>query len=231
MSRTGVLVAAAVLAASVAQAAGGWHTLSGRVDGARGRSWQWGFDVRVDPDAVRLRVRMHPVAAAGLTRAELERALARWKPSIEAAWSGRWAVLADDGRTLPIALELDFGGQDPLHEVLVIRGRAGVDKVHWRLGDDPRVLAHEVGHMLGLYDEYPAGAVAPGGPRSDPASIMGQGGGQGQVRARHFARVLAWFQEHTGQAAGLVPLDGAFGGATADAAAFHEYPGRERGEP
>ncbi|NOY46224.1 MAG: hypothetical protein GXP50_12360 [Deltaproteobacteria bacterium] len=183
----------------------GWQTLSGRIEGVRGSSWRWAFDVAVDSRAVRIRVAVHPVAAGGVSRVELERAVQAWGPGVERIWSTGWAIETPDGRRRPVVLDLEFTPRGYHHEVVVSRSGGRVDQVHWRLGDGVPVIAHEVGHMLGLYDEYRGGAHVPGVPVDDPASVMASGGGRGAVRARHLERVLDWFRRHFGSEARLVP--------------------------
>jgi len=208
------------------------QTLSGRIEGARGHTWRWAFDVGLERDAVRVRVTVHPVPTAGVGRAELDRALARWEVEVERIWSGTWAVRVPGGRRYPVLLDLAFAARGEHHQVVVSRSGDRVDAVHWRLGDAPAVVAHEVGHMLGLYDEYRDGARAPGPFEPDPESVMAQGGGRGRVRARHFQRILSWFRQRTGLEAELVPL-----GEGGDVLAERVPPGRydsssgQRGEP
>jgi hypothetical protein len=92
-------------------------------------------------------------------------------------------------------------------------GRAGVDKVELHKGaNDPNgwggdswwysntwweravgvpatVRAHEFGHLIGMYDEYPAGGCKVGGVIDDPTSIMNAGS---KVYPRHLEEFQKW---------------------------------------
>ena len=229
----GLLLGAAAAAWAARPARpGAWETLSGRISGAQGHAWRWAFDVRLEPAAVRVRIPVRLVPASGVTRPEIERVVPAWETAVERIWSRRWAVRAGDGAEFAVVVDVVFRGPRYLHEVIVERGGGRVDPLHWHLADDPRVLAHEVGHLLGLYDEYRGGARPPGPFEPDPESVMSQGGGLGRVRARHLQRILAWFRQRTGLEAELVPL-----GEGGDVLAERAPPGRydsssgQRGEP
>jgi hypothetical protein len=71
----------------------------------------------------------------------------------------------------------------------------------------PEVVAHEVGHMLGAYDEYPGGSLDPERPVQSPGSLMSASPGP-EVRcaARHLDAVRRWARMRFGEAR-LVALD------------------------
>jgi hypothetical protein len=55
------------------------------------------------------------------------------------------------------------------------------------------VRAHEFGHIIGMYDEYEAGAVHPTGLYSnEPDSIMNA---KSKVYDRHLKEFHAWFDQ------------------------------------
>jgi hypothetical protein len=87
-----------------------------------------------------------------------------WHDGIETIWNNK--VFFDDGGTLiPVELDFDFvsAGQDQ-----TVRVHAGSGRTHlldwylrspWPAGYDDQIAAHEVGHMLGAFDEYQGGAT------------------------------------------------------------------------
>ena len=99
----------------------------------------------------------------------------RWESDTERIWS------TADRFTKPIVLDLRFVEQDPHHVVTVKEGIGRGDTSTWFTGwpqgtGSPAPWAHEVGHYLGNYDEYPGGGVNPNGSHiNEPNSLMGTG--------------------------------------------------------
>jgi hypothetical protein len=84
----------------------------------------------------------------------------------------------------------DWGGPDWWYSHTWWMGMAGVPVT---------VRAHEFGHLMGLYDEYPAGACDPGRVvTNDPSSIMNAGT---KTYDRHFREFHQWFD---GKANGVI---------------------------
>lgn len=200
MSRSARLAALALtvfLAATVGRASA--RTVSGKVETPNGFAWSYGYDTALRGQDIRLRVGIHLVPAAGVSPAALERARARWKPVIERVWSGHLAAVTPQGEVHPITLEVDFRGPGFHHQVVVRPGAGGTDELDWRLLDSPRVLAHEVGHMLGAFDDYRGGARPPDSI-ADPESVMASGAPGEEIRPRHLRTLLPWLQKQAGLA-------------------------------
>ncbi|WP_405746035.1 hypothetical protein OG422_25540 [Streptomyces sp. NBC_01525] len=98
-----------------------------------------------------------------------------------------------DGRRLHVSVERVAVDEDP-HRVVDIKSRGqqpSMDQSTWWPDVDPVAYAHEVGHQLGLRDEYdPKGEE--GGRANIPGSLMGDfwqqvsdGLAQGGLRDRH----------------------------------------------
>jgi hypothetical protein len=204
------LVAATWVWAPAARAADGLafpaETVEARKTGANGFVWTQAFDAEVVGEAVRLRVRTRLIPARGVTRPQLERVQASWKRGVEETWSRRFALETPGGERYRVELELDFVGPRFHHEVVVRPGRGRADQLHWRLAGGVELAAHEVGHMLGAFDEYPGGALDPRQPLLEGASIMALDPAGGAVRARHLEAVRAWFEARTGRSARVVSL-------------------------
>ena len=62
--------------------------------------------------------------------------------------------------------------------------------IHWDTGLSGQAAAHEVGHLIGLYDEYIDGKVDPLNEIIDSNSIMGDL--TGDALARHYQGFLEW---------------------------------------
>lgn len=184
------------------------ETLKGRRVGANGFSWADGFDVALRGDTVAVRIGVHAVPVGGVTRPELDQVKPVWEAGAEDAWSGRFALETPSMQRYPIVVDLDFLGPSFHHEVAVRPGRGRTDQLHWHLRDGAALAAHEVGHMLGAFDDYLGGANGAFGPVVDPGSVMAADPEEGaSARARHFERLRAWFAARTGAEARIIEVE------------------------
>lgn len=71
----------------------------------------------------------------------------------------------------------------------------------WHYGASGRNPAHEFGHMIGLYDEYPDGAVNPYTGLIILDSLMGNGE---KVYEHHFTRFIDWLGDKSGRELSLL---------------------------
>ncbi|MFF2619536.1 EndoU domain-containing protein [Kitasatospora sp. NPDC058046] len=103
-----------------------------------------------------LTVRVH-LEADGLTgsRAEAERDLDRVRLNAEAGVRDVFGqgLRLPDGSLLEVAIR--FVDRDSAHHVVEVRSYTSQEHAqHWGVDSPPRVIGHEVGHLLGLADEY-----------------------------------------------------------------------------
>lgn len=173
--------------------------VSGRLEAGNGFAWGYAYDTELRDDGVFVRIGVHLVPTGGVTVPELERVKPGWEVGIEALWGGRFALQAPSGRRYPVRLDVDFRGLPVHHQVVVRPGKGRTDQLGWHLRDGPELAAHEVGHMLGAFDEYRGGATDPAGPVTDAASLMTSDPGPDCApRARHFERLRVWAERSTG---------------------------------
>jgi hypothetical protein len=93
-------------------------------------------------------------AKAGVGLAELNRLKADVHAGVDAHYNS--------GRTLPngdrLNVQVEFVPKGSGEHLTIEVGMKGVDtradQTHWFVGDDPTVHAHELGHQMGLLDEY-----------------------------------------------------------------------------
>jgi serralysin len=128
-----------------------------------------------------------------------------WETGTERIWNNK--VFFDDGTTLiPVELRFDFVASGQHQSVEVHAGSGGADMANWYQtpagwGPDyhDEIAAHEVGHMLGNFDEYAGGATYAGFTRTN--SLMSD---LTVAEMEDYFWTVEWFTEQFG-----------FGGANA----------------
>lgn len=174
------------------------ETVSGHRAAGKGFAWHSGYDILVDRGTLIVRVAINLVPSRGVTRLELTRAKQAWETGIERIWGRQFALETASGKRYPIVMAVSFKGPRFHHDVIVRPGRGRTDELNWNILDSPALVAHEFGHMLGLYDEYRGGAPAPRNAVIDTGSIMSSNPGRSAVtRARHYEAFCRWFLEKT----------------------------------
>ncbi len=93
---------------------------------------------------------------------------------IEGMWNNKF-VVTDGTNTFPCVLDITTTG--PFNQtVRVSAGDGRADMTHWYVQNSASIVAHEVGHMMGLFDEYIGGAVDQyPNPTLSEDGIMGNG--------------------------------------------------------
>jgi len=167
--------------------------------GSNGHRWPYGFRMELTDDSLlRLTVTVHLVGARGVTPVMLRRAQGEWQAAVRQIWNRQCTLIDGGGRGFPIDVTLRFQATDADHEIIVWPGAGGSDALHWHILDSAKTVAHEFGHLLGAYDEYPRGALDPETLRVDADSVMHNHAVAGRIMPRHFAEVQRWFARFTG---------------------------------
>ena len=81
---------------------------------------------------------------------------------------------------------------------IIHAGRWNPDQHNWYVNSPPTIIAHEIGHMIGAYDEYRGGALSPDQPLIDTNSIMGSRAEKGVAIPRHLDLVKKMLAEQLG---------------------------------
>jgi len=150
--------------------------------------WVSAFELTAFPDKVVIRINISLLPASEVNRVALKQKTALWKAAIDDTWNDRFYVEADDGE-LPILFDVRFTHRDPHHRVVIHPGRWNPDQHNWYINTPPSIVAHEIGHMIGAYDEYRGGALSSDQPLIDPKSIMGSRSEKGKALPRHLGLV------------------------------------------
>lgn len=174
------------------------ETLTGRLSAKNGFSWRYSYDIAFRESKVFVHVAIHLIPAGGVTKLELDRAKTTWEQGIEETWSNEFSIGTMSGQKYPIIVDVTFNGSWFHHDVIVRPGGGRSEVIHWNILDSPAIVAHEFGHMIGVYDEYKRGAIDPQLKTIDATSIMTSNPTAGVTYARHYKQFLAWFSEKTG---------------------------------
>ncbi len=182
---------------------------------ANGRTWNPAFDATLTPHSVVIAIRVRLVPAAELSRKQVEGVKAVWEEDVEQIWSHRFGLRigGDPGKTVrPIRIDLNYEDTRVHHTVILHDESPGqVDQLNWSRWSSSNVIAHEVGHMLGAYDDYLGGVQNPDNPVEDRASLMGRHGrGDPELAPRHFEMIRSFVAHRLNPArtVELVPLAG-----------------------
>ncbi len=163
-------------------------------------SWNAAFDVQANHEQVLVDLKIKLIAASGVESVSLNAQKQHWLKGIEQKWNNRFALQVSENLILPIQFNTRFTPVQPHHEVLVRAGVANPDQHNWYIDTPPEVIAHEIGHMLGAYDEYPKGALSPVSRLIDNNSLMGTNMQYGLASARHLHLLLDHLKTITGLA-------------------------------
>jgi hypothetical protein len=174
------------------------ESVAGRKEAANKFAWNYGYDIKVANRQVIVRVAINLVPAKGVARPDLDRVKPVWEEGIERVWSNKYALRTNDERQYPIVIDVSFRGPGFHHDVIVRPGSGRTDELNWNIDDSPEIVAHEFGHMLGFYDEYEKGALAPHDAVIDPGSIMASNPAEGAATfERHYEPFRQWFAGKT----------------------------------
>lgn len=185
------------------------ETVTGRITAMNGFVWNYGYDIEQKDNRVFVHVAINLVPADDVTRPELDRVKDKWEAGIERIWSDRFSLVTPSGEQYPVVIDAVFNGTRSHYDVIVSRNGGRTDELNWNLMISPEAAAHEFGHMIGAFDEYRGGAVAPDTEITDRTSIMTGGPDKGrETYARHFEGIRRWFADKTGlSGVSLMPID------------------------
>jgi len=169
------------------------ETITGRLSAKNRFSWRYSYDIAFRESKVLVHVAIHLIPAGGVTKLELDRVKPAWEKGIEEVWSNKFSIATPAGERYPIMIDVFFKGPRYHHDVIVRPGGGRSNELNWNILDSPMIAAHEFGHMLGVFDEYRRGAIAPQSGIIDTTSIMTSNPTAGMTYARHYKGFLVWF--------------------------------------
>lgn len=164
--------------------------------GLNGNKWRTAFDISLNDKQLIIILRIRLAPGPRISQPQLDRLQSSWESAVEAVWSNKFALVISE-ISHPIKLDLKFTRLAPQHTVIV-RDEAShrVDQLNWSRWSSGVIIAHEIGHMLGAYDEYSGGGQDPLNPTTSHSSLMGgTPGPEAQLSEHHFKVIESWAQD------------------------------------
>ncbi len=156
---------------------------------ANNHAWLSRFSYQLEGNILIISLRIATLAVEQVRSVRMESAKKKWLTSIDEKWNDRFELVLSNGLMLPIKFKVKFSPINPDHQVVVREGKSA-DQHNWTIDMPVAAAAHELGHMLGAFDEYKFGALSLQKPLVDQGSIMGSRVQDGYPYPRHLFTVL-----------------------------------------
>lgn len=160
-------------------------------------AWVSKFSYQLKKELLVVTVRISVLPVEEIRSVRLENVKRQWLKEIDKSWNNRFSLLVSEKLKYPIKFIVKFSPINPDHKVVVRRGRSA-NQHNWTIDMPPAAAAHEFGHMIGAFDEYPSGALVFDSPVIDRSSIMGSRLDGGKPYPRHLSVLLNHIQIQAG---------------------------------
>jgi len=147
-----------------------WEHITGDMSSGK-YSWTYSYDIGFYDNTLKIDVDIY---LAGFDPDDDLKG--RWEYGIESIWSTK-----KERFNIPISFNVDWVISDSDYVVNVVNGAsASWDMLNWyTVGAggwtdlyQEEIAAHEFGHMISMWDEYPGGAVNPNSPSNNTGGLM-----------------------------------------------------------
>jgi len=159
--------------------------ISERMVAGNGKNWNAGFTLSADDEQVLVTLDIKLIQQGGITAPALDKRKQIWLQGIDEVWNNKFYLQLPDRRLIPVVLAVNFKSVNAHHEVVVRKGSSIPNQHNWYMNTSANAVAHEIGHMLGAYDEYRNGATSPLPVVINDVSLMAKLAGNGVPRIRH----------------------------------------------
>ena len=171
--------------------------------------WKAGYDVKFGKSDCQVTIKAKINAQTGVTIEDVTNVKKQTRSAFSSMWNNKFKI-TDKGekKTYPLKFAVVFTSSNP-HLTIKLHKGAGRDNLsNWYVNSDDQTRAHELGHQLGLRDEYIDSGVdnrkdsKAGGVYTDN-SIMGnfynEGKGKAAPKLRHGNQIAGMIGEATGR--------------------------------
>ena len=183
--------------------------ISERMVARNGKNWNASFTLSADDEKVLATLDIKLIQQDGVRTPELDKRKQVWLQGIDDIWNNEFYLQLPDQRLIPVVLAVNFKSVNAHHEVVVRKGSSNPNQHNWYMNTNPTAVSHEIGHMLGAYDEYRNGATSPLPVTIKGVSLMGKLAGDGVPRVRHLHLLRDRLAEITGLASLVIVQPGA----------------------
>jgi LysM repeat protein len=184
----------------------GMSTSQARSDPPYG--WDSAYSLEISGTDVIITVRANINPDAGVTAAEIEQTKENTRREFRRYFDQRFTLQSSDGNSYMLHVDIEYvdSGEDL---VINLHSGAGHDNLsNWFVASNPIDRAHEMGHQIGLLDEYVDAATTSRATNASPGvqtdnSIMGNYYNEGirdaDVRERHGTQLATDITNATGR--------------------------------
>lgn len=169
--------------------------------------WTSAYDVVMTDTEVIVTIGAQVNPDVGVPPAQVTRIKTVTALEFQRYWDSRFNMRDAGGRSRPLRVRLDFAAAAPQLQIALHAGAGRDNLSNWFVDSQPIDRAHELGHQLGLKDEYEDPAAPNRATPTSPGvqtdhSIMGnypvEGVGGADVRQRHGDEIASDISAATG---------------------------------
>lgn len=176
-----------------------WETQEFNVrDGKYG--WKAKYDIRTINHTVEVVVKVKLDPQKGVSDEKLKNLKKEWEKAGE-KWSGKFKLEdrndPDNNYDVKVKVEFVDSGEHLVVKVHYTDTWRRSDLSNWDTKDDNNAISHELGHQLGLKDEYPDKDGSPDRKVTENSSVMYSN--TGSVKKEHYQGFAEWLSKETGK--------------------------------